>query len=254
VKGIVVDSAGNPIPYAYLSAATANSAVSSLEGRFSLRLNAVRDSLTITARRIGFRPVMDRVAFYPDAAQPVRLVMAALPATLATVEVRDDATGYDEYLDRSGYYRRTMKAITGTFISYDQIVKRNPSELTAMLSDVPGIHVERYYGKRGKGGYVMGRGRQCVLGLVVDGQLIETAGPTNEAVQARIPAIVNGARVPVTLSKAHGGDAYPSIDETVPVDMIAAIEIYPSAASVPNEFHHLTDACGLIVVWTRYAK
>jgi hypothetical protein len=254
VKGIVVDSSGNPVPYAYLSTTAGLSTVTRTDGRFALRGSGLGDSITFTARRIGFRPFYDRIAVDRASGQPIRLIMTALPTTLATVEVHNDATGYDEYLDRSGYYRRVAKAIDGQFISYDRIVKRNPTELTSMLSDVRGIRVERDYGKRGKGGsYVLGRGGVCTMGLVVDGRRIEVTGPSNEAVQPRIPAIINGTRVSVTTPKNYGLPAG-SIDEMVPVDMIGAIEVYPSAGSVPNEFHQLTDGCGLIVVWTRYRK
>jgi hypothetical protein len=253
IEGIVVDSLQQPVSFAYVGTSAGPSSVSGLDGHFVIRDLRALGPISIAARRIGYRPVTR--AFYIDSTRvlKVRLVMPALPSQLSAVEVHEQH-GYDEYLDRSGYYRRVAKSISGTFIGTDAIDKRNPSELTAMLSNIPGVRVERYFGKRGKGSYVMGRGGQCVLGLVVDGQLIETSGPTNEAVQARIPAIVNGARVSATSSKSHGGDMYPSIDETVPVDMIGAIEVYPTAASVPNEFHMLTDACGLIVVWTRYQK
>jgi hypothetical protein len=46
----------------------------------------------------------------------------------------------------------------------------------------------------------------------------------------------------------------PTLDEIVTPSMIAAIEVYPSATSVPTSLQQHTDGCGLIVAWTRYQK
>jgi hypothetical protein len=119
-----------------------------------------------------------------------------------------------------------------------------------MLTDVRSIRVEREYGKRGKRTYVLGRGGICTLGLVIDGQRIETASPGNESVQPRMRTSIAGG-MPSTQARSSAVITE-SIDDLVPVNMIGAIEVYPSAASVPNEFNHHTDGCGLIVVWTRF--
>ncbi|HEX6575128.1 MAG TPA: carboxypeptidase-like regulatory domain-containing protein [Gemmatimonadaceae bacterium] len=251
IEGSVVDSLGHPISFAYISTNAGSSGVAGVDGRFRFPVSIDARFIVVSARRIGFHPVSDTIQFNGAQSLPIRLTMRGIPTHLTDVEVKGTADGYDEYLDRSGYYRRVAKAIDGTFIDKAMIDKRNPAELTAMLTGVRGIRVERDYGKQGKSSYILGRGGICRLGLVVDGQFVATQGPSNEAIQPRIPAIIDRIRVPVTTPRGPPGVP---IDETVPVDMIAAIEVYPSATSVPNEFHHHTDACGLIVVWTRYRK
>jgi hypothetical protein len=225
--------------------------VAGVDGHFRLQVSLTTEFVVVNARRIGFHPVTDTIAINRSGLAPVVLTMRGLPTKLADIQIRTPGGGYDEYLDRSGYYRRLAKAIDGTFISKEMIDKRNPPELTAMLTNVRGVRVERDYGKRGKGTYVLGRGGICRLGLVVDGQVVATSGPTTESVQPRIPAIIGGMRVPATSPRNTSGV---SIDETVPVDMIGGIEVYPSASSVPSELHQHTDGCGLIVIWTRYEK
>jgi hypothetical protein len=42
-----------------------------------------------------------------------------------------------------------------------------------------------------------------------------------------------------------------SIDELVRPGEIAAVEVYPSAASVPAEYTGTTGRCGAVVIWTR---
>lgn len=248
LKGIVVDGEGNPVPFAYISADNGASTVSGVDGQFALRNAGTSRNLLISARRLGFAPTRQSILL--DSGAFIRLALNPLPAGLPDVEVRAEPGGYDEYLDRSGFYRRVAKAVDGTFINREKIDKRNPSELSAMLTDVRSVRVEREYGKRGKSTYVLGRGGVCTMGLVVDGQRIEINSPSNESVQARIRSPLSRG-TPSTQPRGGAGITE-SIDDIVPVNMIGAIEVYPNAAAVPNEFSHLTDACGLVVVWTRF--
>jgi hypothetical protein len=251
VRGVVSDLDGHPVPYAYVSASPGHSTVTAVDGTFELRSVAASTSI-LSFRRIGFTPTQSEIPTSAGKVVTIAIKLSPLPNTLATVEVRGNLDGYDEYLDRSGYYRRVAKAISGTFIGYEQIERRNPSQLTSLLTDVKGVRVERQYGKGGNKSYVVGRGGLCALGLVVDGQRVEVANPSNESLQPRIYSVIGGRVQNATQSKSAG--ITETIDDVVPVSSIGAVEVYASASSVPNELHHLTDACGLIVVWTRFKR
>jgi len=183
---------------------------------------------------------------------PLRLVLSAVVRALDPVTIDASSGGYNEYLDRSGYYRRMAHAIDATFITSQQLTQRNPTEITQMLRNVSGVRIVSMGGmKRGvKNSVPLGRGGLCVLGLVVDGKRVEFEAPSVEAIQPRIPAMVNGRRVSALNDPSSGIQG--TIDELVPPSMVAAIEVYPSAASVPNELQHHVHACGLIVVWTKF--
>lgn len=247
-SGVVTDQEGKPVSYAHVyEHRTGVATVTDSHGKFTLT-SSPGAGIDIRLRRIGFSPL--DTALQAGALQGLRLVMKRVSQQLDTVRIRAEGSTYDEYLDRSGYYQRQARRIDGTFISAAQIEKRNATELTAVLRDVNGVRVVSR-GGRAKNNFVVGRGGVCSMGLVIDGQSVPTNAPTNEEVQPRIMSIMGGRPVPATHKKLpHPGVA--SVDELVPPEMIAGLEIYPSAASVPNSLAHHVDGCGLIVVWTRF--
>ena len=245
----VSDHAGNRIPYAYVAIAGGSSTVSDASGRFTTIVPGGAEKISIYVRRIGFKPA-DTVLSVGARDRTHTIVLVPIGAVLETVRI-DATSGYDEYLDRSGYYRRLANKVDGTFISLDQIERRNATEVSAVLRDVPGVRVRILGGRAGKRNYVLGRGGLCALGLVVDGKRVEIEAPSRESLQPRITSMQGGPRGPATMSRG-GLPGTGTLDELVPVSMIAAIEVYPSATSVPNALQHHVDGCGLIVVWTRY--
>jgi hypothetical protein len=88
------------------------------------------------------------------------------------------------------------------------------------------------------------------LGVVLDGQRVEIQSPPPEAFQPRIQANVAGRPTFSLQNPSEGNNT--SIDELVAASGIKAIEVYPSAASVPTEFQMHAKGCGLIVIWTKY--
>lgn len=90
--------------------------------------------------------------------------------------------------------------------------------------------------------------------VVIDGQRVEVSSPPLESIQPRITSMMGGRPLAAVHKRAGSGPDNPSLDEIISPSMIAAIEVYPSAASVPNELQHHTDGCGLILAWTRYGS
>jgi len=249
LNGTVVDSAGRPVAFAHVAQrGSARYAVTNANGVFRLALDpATREVVVI--RRIGFSPAEVQAPTTPDSAA-LRVVVASAPSTLPTVRIEGRGDAYDQYLDRQGYYRRMGKATTsGTFLSRDLIERRNPTELTQLLRDVPGVQVVARGGRAGKGNVPVGRGT-CALGLVVDGRRVEYHAPPRESLQPRIRSIVSGSPAPA-LDESPTRVAE-SFDELVDPQQLAAAEVYPTAVSVPAEFQHLARSCGLVVVWTSF--
>ena len=122
--------------------------VSDYEGAFRLGVEMPGATIRLTVRKIGFRPIDTTITVSPGNTERLRLFTEALPVSLATVHVAG-AAGYDACLDQRGYYRR-WAAIGGLgFIGPDAIDRRNPTEATQMLRDVPGVRVESLGGNKG---------------------------------------------------------------------------------------------------------
>ena len=253
VTGTITDKDGRPVPYAHAADSISRAvAVSNPAGRFRLSVGSATSSVALTIRRIGYSP-FDTTFLNLGSETHLQIVLSPMRADLDTVRIRA-SRGYDEYLDRRGFYRRLTHKVDGTFITSDQVERRSATELSAVLRDVSGVRVVASQGKAGKRNFVLGRGGLCALGVVLDGQRVEVSSPPLESIQPRITSMMGGRPVAAVHKRAGSGPDNPSLDEIIPPSMIAAIEVYPSAASVPNELQHHTDGCGLIVAWTRYGS
>ena len=250
VIGAVLQVDGQPIPYAYVfERGTGRFVIADYAGKFRLGGLPSDHALVIGVRRIGYEPIDTAVVATPPG--PLTLRLTKLPTTLEPVQVKGNHGDYDYYLDRGGFYRRMSRATGGTFISSAEFERRNPTEITQVLRDVPGVRVISMAASQGvKKSVPLGRGGLCVLGLVLDGSRVEFEAPSTEDLQPRIPAMMNGRRTSALQNRSSGTRG--ALDELVPPSMVKAIEVYPSAASVPNDLQHLAEGCGLIVVWTKY--
>lgn len=249
ISGRVVDSTGTPIPHAYIwNGAKKVSTVADAQGRFRVVALPGTSEFVISARKLGYSPVDTTLSDPKENA--IAITMRAIPQGLNTVVITGNS-GYNEYLDRTGFYRRLATRVDGTFLSREQIERRNATEISAVLRDVSGVRIISQGGRAGKNNFVLGRGGLCALGLVVDGQRVEVRSPPLESIQPRITSIMGGRPAPATHSRSGRADLA-TLDEVVNPSTVAAIEIYPSAAAVPSSLQHHADGCGLIVAWTRY--
>lgn len=101
----------------------------------------------ISARKLGYSPVDTTVSDPHQNA--IAITMRPIPQGLKTVVIRGNS-GYDEYLDRTGFYRRFATRVDGTFLSREQIERRNVTEISAVLRDVSGVRVISQGGRAGK--------------------------------------------------------------------------------------------------------
>ena len=251
VSGIVLDSAGEPVPYVYLSINGSRVAISDGGGKFQFLARGSHNSLLIGARKIGLAPLDTLVEAGIDENRGLRIRMRHIASQLDTVTVSAKKTEYDDYLDRSGLYQRMARNVDGTFLTSRDIEKRNSLTLTGVLRDVNGVRVVSRGGRGGKNDFVLGRGGLCALGMVLDGQRVELNNPPIESIQPRITSII-GSRPVQAIETRKSISGAESLDQLINLSGVAAVEIYPSAASVPNSLQHHAEGCGLIVVWTNF--
>lgn len=143
------------------------------------------------------------------AEEPVRLWIAPdavpLPALDVTVERRAAADGR-----LAGFHRRLRRG-HGHFVTREQIERRDPSRLSHMFRQLPGLTVVR----QEFGGTVVSDRPDCRLEFFVDGVR----------------------------------SSFLRMDALRPGD-VAGIEVYHGTSRVPPRFVR-RDYCGAVVVWTR---
>lgn len=65
--------------------------------------------------------------------------------------------------------------------------------------------------------------------------------------ECRAVVFVDGTYTPM------GGSGGCTIDDVVPRDNVAAIEVYARPVLIPAEYVNLSSGCGVLAIWTRYA-
>jgi hypothetical protein len=147
----------------------------------------------------------------------LRMGATAVPLDPLTVETRSSAElgfllGYYERMDRN------QRAGTGRFITRDEIERRNPSNISDLLYDLPRLTI---HDERGRGRYVTMRGAQgdCIPAVFVDGTRMN-----------------------------RRGQAY--VDENTRPSDLEGVEIYTGLAQLPGVYHDERN-CGVILFWSR---
>lgn len=218
IAGVVRDTSGAGIAGAEISLAGSDTrAASDEEGRFLLARVPAGEA-AIRVRRLGFTPTSASVTVRDNATAPLAITVTELARELRPVVVRAQRhRKYTGYL--AGFYERRDQGF-GRFITGDEILKRNPMELTDMLRMVPGLRVS----SPGIGdASVRIRGNRCAPLVWIDGMAASAA-------------------------------EY-DLDAIAPMS-VAGIEIYSGIASVPSNFviPFGRTVCGTIVIWSRQGE
>jgi hypothetical protein len=167
-------------------------------------------------RRVGYTPAAFELDLPPAATVHLQITMQPALVMLGAIVV--DGESRPLPLFRNGFYERATRQAQGFFYPPDEMDRRRLSSLSALLAEIPGLQVERRNNQTVAYGRNVGAG-PCELNLWVDGAL---------------------ARV---------GSA--PLDELAPAPIVRAVEVYPSAATVPAKYVRQNNLCGAIVVWTR---
>lgn len=171
--------------------------------------------LTMRFLRLGYRPDTVSLLILAGRIVPLDVTMNMLPRQLSPVVVtgRSDLTGWR----REFYQRRELGG--GHFFTHDDIRKRDPSYLTDMFRQIPGVHIQPSQGIIRN--QVRFRGQRCAPLTFVDG-------------------------APLSSGEFD-------LDALVP-NSIEAIEVY-TGSTVPPRFAVAPGigprTCGTIVIWSR---
>jgi Carboxypeptidase regulatory-like domain len=222
LSGRVATEDGKPVMLAQVQAMGTNfQTMTDSAGRFRLTEMPIGPYF-LRARKVGYDPVvfsmnlMERDSL--DASITLTQFSAARGTQLDTIRVTADMARMSRRL--RGFEQRKTTA-RGIYIDAAEIERRKPTLLTDMLRGRANITVQRngvgdtqVFGPRLSitTGY-------CPLALIIDGVLINTSGGR--------------------------------MDNFVPIDNVAGIEVYNSGTSVPGEFQRLGTDCGAVIVWTR---
>jgi hypothetical protein len=233
IRVVSVDSA--PIPYAFVQATGGRAQLTDETGRTSLGPGK-KQTMTIEVRRIGFTPFFGKIDF-PDTGITVQVVLGGLAQTLGAVKVT--ASREKTSLELSGFYRRWLEtqrgATSAAFIGPEEIEKRNPSRISALLGSVNGISMNRT--NNGNTVVTSSTGGSCPMAIIVDGrQVCPTAGCNF-----------------LDYSRGLNDQNSVLIDQVIDVNSVAGIEVYRRGGNMPTDFH-VDGECGAVAFWTGSRK
>jgi outer membrane receptor for ferrienterochelin and colicin len=171
----------------------------------------------VVVRRLGFAPAKIPLELGEGELRDIRVLLAPVAMTLDSVTVTAEPAPTVEKAFQ-GFEMRKSRGF-GTFITREEIEKKNPRVTTDLFRSVSGVKLMRENGSPTVVSSRLGNLSYCPVRYYVDGTSYPLYGQ--------------------------------SIDIMVQVVDIGAIEVYPGGATVPPQFGGREAACGVIAIWTR---
>jgi hypothetical protein len=181
-------------------------------------------------RRIGYKPMdIDIWVERGDTLFELSIAMEPAPTQLDPVVVNAEAAPANRKL--IAFEERRRRGF-GHFVTPELIEKWNPVDVVGLLQVAPGvlIYPNAAYGSRDPRRYIVKSTRttagflrgECPMLLFLDGMYVGTTGIED------IP-----------------------IEQSIPLAVVAAVEVYSGAAQIPPEFNRTGADCGVLVFWTK---
>jgi hypothetical protein len=167
-------------------------------------------------RRVGYEPVLFEVALPPGAIVTVHVRLQENAVSIGTMVIEGERHSLP--LFREGFYDRAARHPQGWFFPPEEIVRRRLTTVTSLLSEVPGVTINRRSGESYAAGRGVGTG-PCPFDIWLDG--------------TRVQRGIN------------------DLELLAPAPLVRAVEVYPSNASVPARFVRNNSLCGALVIWTK---
>lgn len=215
--GRVVNKAGAPVEGARVSLLGGNGAATLTRSNGEFALDSLpAGTQALSVRHLGYAPQEVPVELSSRAPARVTVQLGAYVPELAPVEV---VSRQEQGLDRVGFTSRKRGTASGTFITPEQVENRKAIQFTDLLTSVPGIRVQ---GTMGRMAITSTRsvGRQGCVSIFMDGSRWQ---------------------------QLEAGD----FDAFIRPQEVAAIEVYPSGATMPVEFQTSGSDCAAVVVWSK---
>ena len=236
---VLTDTVGTPLDNAEVTITDLRRSVTTdRRGRFRLSEIPPGEHL-VSIRRVGYAPFITAIAFEPNRAVEQRILLNRAP-TLASVSVTADARGDGLPAD----FDERRRAGMGRFLARAELDRHAGRRLGDVLTQLSGFGAAQgsgshawVVGKRAPSNDLREQGvycpsdaerRQgipscaCFSQVYLDGRLLNTSRPTE-----------------------------PFDANTLPVDDIAGVEFYATAAGIPGRYSALNAVCGVMLVWTR---
>ncbi len=235
----VSDTTGIAIPYAVIEANPGGRRVADSLGLAAFDLPARVSSVTVQVRRIGFLP-SSSVLSADGRVHDIRLSPVARELSAVVISDRRN-----NLLVTRGFYDRIERvrrgAYTGEFIMPEDLERLSPGTVSRALSESRYVRIGRSGARQLA--VLLGRGG-CGYTILVDGSRVQ--GTLEENATGNTSIDSRGTR--------RRNERDTSIEEFVNGLEIAAIEVYPSAATAPSEIQSRAmggrGACGIIAIWT----
>jgi carboxypeptidase family protein/TonB-dependent receptor-like protein len=219
LTGRVADAVGSAIVKAEIVVTnTTFRAETGADGRFDLG-GLPTGPLEVIVRRLGFSPAKIPLDLGAGELRDIRVLLSPVAMMIDSVAVTAEGPAIE--MAYGGFEMRRSRGF-GTFITREQIEKKNPRVTTDLFRTVSGVKLLRESGTP----------------TVVSTRLGTTA-------YCPVRYFIDGASYPL-----YGQ----SIDIMVQVADIGAIEVYPGGATVPPQFGGRESACGVIAIWTRQGQ
>ncbi len=215
VAGVVSDSAGRPVFGASVDVEDTDiRAMTNTAGRYVLS-DVWPGRTAVRVRRVGFAPVILNVSVTAGDTTRADFMLgsvAALPKTQVSAEAnRGKMTEFNDRRSRG----------IGLFVTRDEIERRQPSSMSEMLRNLPGVSVS-----------------QRPTGVPQPVHMDRSASSSKGGV-CHVQLFVDGLPYP------EG-----NVDD-FPPETVEGVEIFRGASEIPASFRTRDAGCGLISIWTR---
>ena len=222
IRGVVVDTSGQPVVMAQVSADRERSTRTDSTGAFALRLRGEAPN-AIDVRRIGYVPVRASLGVALDSA--LRVVLVPVGAAMDPVASNADRTV--RALEVRGFYDRLREkergANTGHFLTPEDVEQRRTSKVSILVDGIPGVRIVPYKPcDRCTAFLALFSTARCPMTVYLDGTRLN---PLNQI-------------TPV------------DIDNVITARDISAVEVY-TRSNVPDRYRSLSGSCGVVLLWTR---
>ena len=216
LTGRVADAVGSAIVKAeILVTNTSIHAETGSDGRFELA-GLPSGSVEVVVRRLGFAPAKIPLQLDSGELREIRVLLSPVVMMMDSVAVVAKAPEIEKAY--GGFEMRKSRGF-GTFITREQIEKKNPRVTTDLFRTVSGVKLLRENGTPTVVSTRLGNLAYCPVRYFIDGTSYPLYGQ--------------------------------SIDTMIQVVDIGAIEVYPGGATVPPQFGGRESACGVVAIWTR---
>jgi len=230
LAGRIVQPDGTPVQGAMLSLmGTSDTLTTSDSGRFAIR-DVPSGAYMLWVRHIGFRDARVPITISRQRPHEVTITLARAVPRLPTVTTTAQLRGgyHDVGLDQR------MAAGVGQFVTYDQIVRRQATQVTQLLTGIRGILVGQQH--------MLGDGSQHVGG---NNTVVPTRGGRTTCVQVSIDGV----------AQTQAGER--DLDNLIQPSDVGAVEVYTGSERPPGfggQGIMALPGCEdvvLIAIWTR---